>query len=121
MIRSLFFNALAGIAGLWIAARYVPQVDYVGPEYGLLIAGGILGVLLTILKPILNLITFPIRILTLGLSSFLIAMLLVWLMDFLLGIYFPEIGLEITGLIALFWTTLIIWGASVIVSMFKHT
>lgn len=121
MIRSLFFNALAGVAGLWVAVEFVPRVEYTGPYFGLLIAGGILGALLTVVKPILNLITFPLRILTLGLSSFFITILLVWLMDILLDIYFPEMMLEISGVIALFWTTLVIWGASVIVSAFQRT
>ncbi len=103
MIQTLLLHILAGIVGLWIAIRFVPGVEFTGSTQLLLIAGLILGILNAIIKPVLNLITLPIRILTLGLSGFLINLLLTFALDLL----FPEI--EFIGFFPLLWTTLIIW------------
>ncbi len=103
MIQTVLLHIFSGIAGLWIAIRFVPGVEFTGSTQLLLIAGLILGILNATLKPMFNLITLPIRILTLGLSGFVINLLMVWALDLL----FPEI--ELIGFLPLLWTTLIIW------------
>lgn len=119
MLQSLVLHILAGIAGLWIAVRFVPNVEFTGSPYILLVAGGILGVLNTFVKPILNLVTLPLRLLTLGLFGLVVNMLLVWAMEIIVNVYYPEV-LDISTLLALFWTTLIIWAANMLVSIFKR-
>ncbi|MEK7542572.1 MAG: phage holin family protein [Patescibacteria group bacterium] len=103
MIQTVLLHILAGIAGLWIAIRFVPGVEFTGSTQLLLIAGFILGILNATIKPLLNLLTLPIRILTLGLSGLVINLLLVWSLDLL----FSEI--EFIGFLPLLWTTLIVW------------
>ena len=103
MIQRLLLHILAGIAGLWLALRFVPGTEFTGSNQLLLIAGLVLGILNATIKPILNLVTLPIRILTLGLSSLVINLLLVWVLDLL----FPE--LAYIGFLPLLWTTLIVW------------
>ena len=68
------------------------------------------GILNFFVKPILKLITLPLRIITLNLFSLVIAMGLVWVTD----IVSPE--LTIIGIIPLFLTTLILWGVSTFLS-----
>ncbi len=101
-------------AGLWLAARFLENVSFTGSLLVLLQAALVLGVANAFLKPILNLLTLPVRILTLGLSSLLINIAFVWLLD----IMFPE--LVITGLLALLETTLIVWALSTILSVTKR-
>ena len=62
----------------------------------------VLALLHTFLRPILRLITAPIRWITLGLFNLVINMALLALADFLLP------SLSVTGLPTLFWTSLII-------------
>lgn len=119
MLQSLVLHILAGIAGLWIAVRFVPDVEFTGSPYILLVAGGILGVLNTFVRPVLNLITLPLRLLTLGLFGFIVNMLLVWAMEIIVEVYYPG-ALDISTLLALFWTTLAVWAANMLVSMFKR-
>jgi len=69
----------------------------------LVFVGTILGLINFFIKPVLNLITLPLKILTFGLFSLILNMIIVWFLDIL----FPE--LQIQGVIPLFWTTLIIW------------
>ena len=73
-----------------------------------------LGVANAFLKPVLNLLTLPIRILTLGLSSLIINVAFVWLLD----IIFPE--LVISGIVPLLETTIIVWILSTILSVSKR-
>lgn len=114
MIQALLLHILAGIAGLWIAIRFVPGVEFTGSTQLLLIAGLILGILNATIKPLLNLLTLPIRILTLGLSGLIISLLVVWTLDLL----FPEI--EFIGLLPLLWTTLIIWLITIPLSLLSR-
>lgn len=117
MIWEFFLQIIGSILGLWLADRFVPGVNFTGPIFigppyhgiifsdflkTLVFVGIILGALNFFVKPILNIITLPLRIITFNLFSFIIAMFLIWLVD----IFSPE--LIITGIKALFLTTIII-------------
>ena len=118
MLWSFLLRIIAAIVGLFLADKFVNGVDFSGPLFiipkneaqiheflGTLVFVGIfLGALNAIIKPILNKITLPLRIITLNLFSLVIALGMVWATDIL----FQE--LEIKGIIALFWTTVIVWG-----------
>ncbi|MBI2644272.1 MAG: phage holin family protein [Candidatus Wildermuthbacteria bacterium] len=119
MFQSLVLNVLASIGGLWLALLIVPGVEFKGPWYFLLIAGAILGILYTFIRPLLELLTLPLRILTLGLSGILVNMLILWLLDILFDVFFSPATLDILGIIALFWTTLIIWLAMTFIGLLK--
>ena len=112
-MRHLFFSIVSGILGLFLAQKFVAGVTLGGNWQILILTGGVLGLLNFFLKPILKLITLPLRIITLGLFTFAINMSLVWLVD----IFFPE--LEIKGLQAIFWTALIIFGLGIFFGFYK--
>lgn len=119
---------IIGILGLWLAQRFVPGVYFRGPlflipgpgiELGeilgtLFFIGAVWGLLNFFVKPILKKIVLPLRIITFNLFSLVIAMGLVWAVD----IFSPE--LIIQGLQPLFWTTIILWGLSLILSFFLN-
>lgn len=110
MLRSLVLQIFSGILGLWLASRFVSGVELMDSIQTLLLAGFILGLINFFIKPIVKLITFPLRLLTFGLFSIVISMGMIWIVDIL----FPE--LIIVGLLPLFWTTLIVWLLSLIFS-----
>jgi putative membrane protein len=103
MLKFLF-NIICGILGLYLAKTFVPGVSFNGPFINLAVIGACLGAANFFIKPILKTITLPIRIITLGLFNLIINMGLVFAAE----IIFSR-DLEINGLIALFWTTVIIW------------
>lgn len=113
MIQNLFLQALSGILGIWLAAYLVTGVQFTGDIKTLFAAGLILGVINTFIRPVLNLITMPLRMLTFGLFSLAINMTIVWG----ISIFFPQLIFQ--GLAPLFWTTIIIWGLSMILSFFS--
>ncbi len=105
-IKGLIACIVAGWLGLIIAVALVPGVkvegDFSESLKVLLLAGVVLGLINFFVKPIINLITLPIRWLTFGLFSLVINMGIVWGIDLL----FSEI--EIVNLKALFLTSLLI-------------
>ncbi len=66
-------------------------------------AAAVFGVLNTVLKPVLKLLTFPLALVTLGVAWFFVALMMLWLTDAIIG------GFDISG----FWTfvgaTVIAW------------
>ena len=66
------------------------------------------GVLNTVLKPVLRLLTLPIAFITLGLSWFGVSMLMLWLTSVLIS------GFSIHSLRALVWATIIVWAVNVV-------
>ena len=113
MLYSAVLQIIGGIISLWIATTFVQGVSFTGSFQTLLIEGTVLGIFNAVLKPILNLVTLPLKLLTLGLFSLVVQGALVWVLDAL----FPE--LVITGLIPLFWTTGIVWIITSFISIAK--
>lgn len=111
-VSRLILQIISGILAIWLATRLVPGVEVVDSWQTFFLVGLVLGLFNFFLKPILNIITLPLRILTLGLFSIIINMAIVWGVDVL----FPE--LIIPGIIPLFWTTVIVWILSLIFGLY---
>ena len=109
-MKQFLWQIIVGILGLYLAILLIPGVAISGGEEltqqgvkTLFLAGAVLGLINFFIKPIINIITFPLRLLTFGLFGLVINMSMVWIVD----IIFPE--LVIANLSAIFWTSLIIW------------
>jgi len=125
-MRRLLLQIIAGILGFWLAIKFVPGVEFRGPTFvipgpgvefsqlwgTLVFVGAFLGFLNFFIKPILNKLTLPLRIITFNLFSLAISMGLIWTVD----IFFKE--LIIQGLLPLFWIALILWGLNLALSQF---
>jgi putative membrane protein len=68
----------------------------------------VFGVLNTLLKPFLRLITAPLALLTFGIAWFFVSMLMLLLTDSLVS------GFKVSGFWTLVWGTLIIWVVNLI-------
>ena len=109
-LRKLIFQIIVGILGIWLATQLISGIAFTGSLKILCYAGLILGLINFFIKPILNLITLPLRVITFGLFSLVINMGIVWVIEIL----FPQ--LEISGIYPLFWTAIIVWALSLIAS-----
>ena len=117
-MKKLFWQILVSTLAIFLAIKFVPGVTlkvipgksvYFNIKFTqdwqiLIFIGVFLGLVNFFVKPILNLITLPLRILTFGIFSLIINMAIIFLLD----VIFPE--LEISGISALFFTSLILWG-----------
>lgn len=106
--KKIVLQIIAGIISIWIAKEFVPGVWFGGFLKDLLFAGAFLGLINIFIKPILNLVTLPLRIITLGLFGLLINMGIIWMID----IFFASLNFQ--GLMPLFWTAIIVWALSLI-------
>jgi putative membrane protein len=66
------------------------------------------GILNTVLKPVLKLLTLPLAFITLGLIWFGVSMLMLWLTAVLVS------GFAIHGFRTLLWATIIVWAVNVV-------
>jgi len=126
-MNRLILQIIAGILGIFLATKFVPgvslevipgQSSLFGIEFTtswqiLLLIGFALGLINFFIKPVLKMITLPLRILTFGLFSLVINMVMIWTVDIL----FPE--LVIQGIIPLFWLSIIIWGVSLLLGLYQ--
>lgn len=74
----------------------------------LLLAAAVFGVLNTVLKPLLRLITIPLAVLTLGIAWFFVSMLMLVLTKAIVS------GFDINGFWTLVAATLIVWVVNVV-------
>jgi len=108
MLQTIILSLLAALAGLWIATEFIPGVTFTGDIKNFLIVGVILGIIVAVLRPLLNLLSSIVKLVVL----FGIILLAVWALD----IFFLE--LTIPNFITLLWTGLAIMAAILTLSLF---
>src|SRR3954470_21422626 len=81
-----------------------------GSAWTVIIAAAVFGILNTILKPVLKLLTLPFAVITLGIAWFFVSMFMLWLT----AIIVPDFSIH--GLWNYVWATVIIWILNMIVA-----
>ena len=102
---TLSWVANAVVLGIVTAVLSGVTADTAGD---LIRAALLFGVLNTVLKPVLRLLTLPIAFITLGLIWFGVSMLMLWLTSVLIS------GFSIHSFRALVWATIIVWAVNVV-------
>jgi putative membrane protein len=103
-------------AALWAAVRLVPGVSFTGDWRLLLVVALVFGMLNTLVKPLLWVLTLPFLVLTLGLFTFVLNALLLWLTSAVSGAM--GLGFHVSGFGAAFLGALVVSAVSVLLSMF---
>jgi putative membrane protein len=106
---------LVNAAALWVATRVVPGVTYSGDWMPFLGVALIFGVVNAFIRPIAKLLTFPLIIVTLGLFSFVVNGLMLWLTSALSGQL--ALGFHVSGFWAAFFGALVVSLISTILSI----
>lgn len=122
-MRKLLASIVASALGLWLTTILVPQVQvkllpsssfFSFPLTALwhvyLLLGIVIGLLHFFTKPILDIVTLPLRIITLGLFSLVIDSLLIWVVS----IIFDELTIPLW--LPLVWTAIIVGVANFLLS-----
>jgi putative membrane protein len=106
---------LVNAAALWIATQIVPGVRHSGPWTSLLLVALVFGLLNAIVRPILQLLTCPLILLTLGLFTFVINALMLWLTSAVSESF--GLGFHVDGFIPAFLGALVVTVVSVLLSV----
>jgi putative membrane protein len=104
-------RAIIVALGLWLATVWVPGVYIDGPAT-LLLAGILLGVVNSIIRPIAILLTLPMTVLTLGLFLLFINAGMLALVAWMLP------GMHLSGFSSAFWAAILVSLVSMVGSWF---
>ena len=111
----ILWRLLINAAALWAATRIVPGISYDGDWTTLFIVALVFGVINVAVRPVLMLLTLPFLILTLGLFTFVLNGLMLWLTSAVsdgLGL-----GFRVDGFGAAFFGALVVTVVSFLLSM----
>jgi putative membrane protein len=112
----LIIRLLINAAALWVATRLVPGISFDGDWRLLMLVALVFGVLNAGVRPILTLLALPLLILTLGLFTFVLNALMLWLTGTIsdaLGL-----GFHVAGFWAAFLGALVVSLVSLMLSFF---
>jgi putative membrane protein len=110
-MTGFLIRALIVALGLWLATSWVQGISIDSP-FTLILAGILLGVVNSIVRPIAIVLTLPMTILTLGLFLLVINAGMVALVAWMLP------GMHVAGFGAAFWTALVVSLVSMVGSWF---
>jgi len=99
---NILIHITANAAAIWTASQLVPGFVFKGDLRDFLIAGIVLGIVNSFIRPVVKLLSLPIILLTLGLFTVIINIGMLLLADKLLP------SLHIYGFWAAFWGVIII-------------
>lgn len=111
----LLLRLLINAAALWAAVRLVPGISFTGNPALLLAVALVFGVVNTIVKPIVTLLSLPAVLLTLGIFLLVINALMLWFTSWLstslgFGFHVSGFGAAFLGGIVV---SLVAWALSV--------
>ena len=112
----ILLRLLINAAALWSATRLVPGISFDGDWRLLFVVALVFGVINISVRPVLMLLTLPFLIVTLGLFTFVLNGLMLWLTSVIsdaLGL-----GFHVSGFAAAFVGALVVTVVSFVLSMF---
>jgi putative membrane protein len=114
-MRSLLLHWLLNAAALWAAAALLPGLDFSGTVIQLLMVAAIFGIVNSLLKPILTILTCPLIVLTLGLFTLVINAVLLLVTGWLSERW--DLGFAVSGFWAAFLGGLVVGLVSLALSL----
>jgi putative membrane protein len=114
-MRSLVLHWLLNAAALWAAAWLLPGLDFQGTLLQLLLVAAVFGIVNSLLRPILTVLTCPLIVVTLGLFTLVINACMLLLTGWLSARW--DLGFSVTGFWAAFFGGLVVGLVSVLLSL----
>lgn len=111
----IIIGILVTAAALWVATLVIPGIHIESSITGFLVVAVIFGLVNAFIRPIARLLTLPVRILTLGLFTFVINALMLMLTDWLAGNAMSIEGGVMTQLVRALLASIVISIASTVI------
>jgi len=109
-LRSLLWSWIANAIALVVVIAIFQKIT-IGGFGDLLLTALVFGLLNSLVKPILKLITLPLAVITLRLIWFFISALMLKLTDWLISSF------DIHGFLTLIWATIVIWAVNLVLDI----
>ena len=114
-MRSLVLHWLLNAAALWVAAWLLPGLDFQGTIVQLFLVAAVFGLVNSLVRPILTVLTCPLIVVTLGLFTLVINGLMLWLTGALSARW--GLGFAVSGFWAAFFGGMVVGIVSVVLSL----
>jgi putative membrane protein len=111
----LLLHWVLNAAALWVAAWLVPGLEFTGTLVQLLLVAAVFGLVNSLIRPILTVLTCPLIVVTLGLFTLVINALMLMLTGALSDAW--GLGFQVSGFWAAFVGGLVVGIASVVLSL----
>ena len=109
MIRWFLVSWAINAVVLGVVGWLLGGVSFGGSNWTVIWAALVFGLLNTLLKPILKLLSFPLAIVTFGIAWFFVSMLMLWLTTLIIS------GFHIDGFWNYVWATILVWVVNTII------
>lgn len=114
-MRSLLLHWLLNAAALWIAAYLIPGLDFSGTAVDLLVVAAVFGIVNSLLRPVLTVLTCPLIVLTLGLFTLVINALMLMVTGWFSARW--DLGFTVSGFWAAFLGGLVVGVVSLLITL----
>ena len=114
-MRSLVLHWLCNAVALWVAAYLVPGLDFTGDFARLILVAAVFGIVNSLLRPLLTVLTCPLIVLTLGLFTLVINALMLMVTGWLSARW--NLGFTVAGFWPAFWGGLVVGLVSLALSL----
>ena len=105
-MRALLLHWLFNAVALWVAAYLLTGLDFNGTVLQLILVAGMFGVVNSLLRPLLTVLTCPLIVLTLGLFTLVINAILLLVTGWLSTRW--DLGFTVAGFWPAFWGGLVV-------------
>lgn len=100
MLKKILIGVILNGVALYVATRLLPAITYTGGIKFFIIGGFIIGFLNTFVKPLMKLLSLPVLLLTLGLFSFVINVIIFWLaVKGVNALHFSDVSVAVNGIL----------------------
>lgn len=113
ILKSLIFNIVINAILLYVMANYIPDLGFTVQWWGdvlvsFILIGTVFWIINDVLRNIIQTITLPFKFLTLGLSSIIINIGVIYLFEYVINTYMQNISVWLGTTIQVAWMSLII-------------
>jgi len=110
VIRRFLFHLVVNAAALYFISQLLQgDFEVMGGVKGYLIAASIFGFLNSLVRPVMNLVAIPLILMTAGLFTLVLNMIVVWLAEYALEVLaFEGVSLHFEHFAAFFYTGLLL-------------
>ncbi len=114
-MRSLLMHWVFNAAALWLAAYFITGLDFNGTIVQLLLVAAVFGLVNSLLRPLLTVLTCPLIIVSLGVFTLVINALMLLVTGWLSTRW--GLGFAVSGFWPAFWGGLLIGVVSLVLSL----
>jgi putative membrane protein len=114
-MRNMLLHWASNAVALWVAAYFLRGLDFTGDLPQLLLVAAVFGIVNSLLRPLLTVLTCPLIVVTLGLFTLVINAVLLLVTGWLSERW--DLGFSVAGFWPAFWGGLVVGLVSLVLSM----